>query len=255
MYQNWYIARLYVCNGLFWWQLTLTIEIAKEKKQWKTIGTNELQCLNFFYRRKLSFNRSRIHSQNTVKKKLGPLSRSFKACDNEIHFCSFHLFTLPSNLEQLLFYISLKRNLSIIEILLLLPPTYTFFWPIYTLYNLSFIGDKGMNLSDMMNRSEGGERRDVQLLRSSHQVPNEHANGFRRQAAFSPTLTNNAGQLHHFQASDAASYTTPQEQRDGVSWQILTIVIHSQKASTLMFFFIIAKYAPCTIHCTKLVTA
>lgn len=76
-----------------------------------------------------------------------------------------------------------------------------------------------MNLSDMMNRSEGSEHRDVQVLRSPHLLPSDHPNAYRRPGTYNPAnvLTSNAS--HHFPPSEASAYALgkPLDQREGVS--------------------------------------
>jgi hypothetical protein len=76
-----------------------------------------------------------------------------------------------------------------------------------------------MNLSDMMNRSEGGEHRDVQLLRSPHTLPSEHPNAYRLPGTYNPATNMSSNANHHFQPSDATAYAygKPSEQREGVS--------------------------------------
>ncbi|KAG2176861.1 hypothetical protein INT44_007525 [Umbelopsis vinacea] len=69
----------------------------------------------------------------------------------------------------------------------------------------------------MMNRSEGSEHRDVQVLRSPHLLPSDHPNAYRRPGTYNPAniMTSNAS--HHFPPSEASTYALgmPLDQREG----------------------------------------
>lgn len=84
-----------------------------------------------------------------------------------------------------------------------------------------------MNLSDMMNRSEGGEHRDVQMHKSPHLGPSEHQNGYQRPGPINQPVANGNANHNQYQPSENAQFTavrTP-DQREMVSnyrlWKII----------------------------------